>query len=106
MRRAIKELFFFFISEKNTHRWYHFGDIDPDGFLILERLKGRTGIDFIPYHMGIDDLKKYSSYTKTLESNDIKKARNMIERNVHSEIMKYMLDHNEKLEQEIISIKR
>lgn len=102
----IKELFFSLISEKNTHRWYHFGDIDPDGFLILERLKRRTGIDFIPYHMGIDDLKKYSSYTKTLESNDIKKARNMIERNVHSEIMKYMLDHNEKLEQEIISIKR
>ncbi len=96
MRRAIKELFFSLISEKNTHRWYHFGDIDPDGFLILERLKGRTGIDFIPYHMGIDDLKKYSSYTKTLESNDIK----------NSEIMKYMLDHNEKLEQEIISIKR
>ena len=56
--------------------------------------------------MGINDLKKYSSYTKTLESNDIKKARNMIERNVRSEIMKYMLDHNEKLEQEIISIKR
>lgn len=50
--------------------------------------------------------RKASSYTKTLESNDIKKASNMIERNVHSEIMKYMLDHNEKLEQEIISIKR
>lgn len=100
----IKEQFLLSVSKKEMHRWYHFGDIDPDGFMILERLKKRTGIDFRPYHMGIEDLKKYAAFAKPLEKNDIVKAVHLSERGVYPEIMQYMLKHNVKLEQEIISM--
>lgn len=92
------------ISDWSGKRWYHFGDIDPDGFLIMERLIRKTGINFSPYHMSVDDLKEYEQYTKPLEKNDIKKAENMISNDMHSDLMHYMLDNNEKLEQEIISL--
>jgi hypothetical protein len=102
----IKEKFFSCINEKWRYKWFHFGDIDPDGFLIMERLKNRTGISFEPYHMGIHDLEKYRAYTKPLEKNDITKAHHLIERGLYTDIMKYMLDNNVKLEQEIISMQR
>ena len=85
--------------------YFHFGDIDPDGFYILENLRSKTGIDFKPYKMGISELEKYSDYTKTLEENDILKAKALIDKGHYKEIMEYMLKHNQKLEQEIISWK-
>ncbi len=84
-------------------RWFHFGDIDPDGFLILEDLREQTWIPFDPYCMGIEELVEYSSYCRSLNENDRKKAADLIERNLYCEVMQYMLDHNCKLEQEIIS---
>ena len=40
------------IYEKNVSlRWVHFGDIDPEGFYILEHLKRGTGIDVEPVYM-------------------------------------------------------
>ena len=86
--------------------YFHFGDIDPDGFYILENLRSKTSIAFKPYKMGISELEKYSDYTKTLEENDILKAKALIDKGLHKEIMEYMLKHNQKLEQEIISWKR
>ena len=53
--------------------------------------------------MGIDKLKTYAKYTKTLEKNDIIKANGLIEKNMYVKEMKYMLDNNVKLEQEVIS---
>lgn len=85
--------------------YFHFGDIDPDGFYILENLRSKTSIPFKPYKMGISELEKYSDYTKTLEENDILKAKALIDKGHHKEIMEYMLKHNQKLEQEIISWK-
>ena len=55
--------------------------------------------------MGISELEKYSDYTKALEENDISKAKALIGNGCHKEIMEYMLQHNQKLEQEIISWK-
>ena len=85
--------------------YFHFGDIDPDGFYILENLRSKTSIPFKPYKMGISELEKYSDYTKTLEENDISKAKALRDKGLHKEIMEYMLKHNQKLEQEIISWK-
>ena len=48
-------------------------------------------------------LKTYAKYTKTLEKNDIIKANGLIEKNMYVKEMKYMLDNNVKLEQEVIS---
>ena len=65
-------------EDNNRKQWYHFGDLDPDGFYILENLKKGIGIQFKPLYMGIEELKQF---------------------------LEYMLKNNCKLEQEIISLK-
>jgi len=86
-------------------RWYHFGDIDPDGFCILNNLRKSTGIYFIPYKMDSERIRKYSEYTKPLEQNDKIKAKSLLQYDEFENVIQYMLLHNCKLEQEIISWK-
>jgi len=103
---TMKQKFLIKLYEQNISKglsYYHFGDIDPDGFLILENLRKKTNIDFIPYHMNIADIINYEEYTKPLEQNDLIKAQGLLEGNLYSDIIHYMLNKNEKLEQEIIS---
>lgn len=93
------------INKENPQKdWYHFGDIDPDGFYILEHLRKGTGIDFTPLHMSVSEMKKYAQYCKELSDKDKVKAENLISRGLYVEALQYMLDNNCKLEQEIISI--
>ena len=89
----------------DNKNWYHFGDIDPDGFFILEHLKQTTGINFKPKYMDINTLSEYKDYGKKLENNDKVKANNLINDGQYTDIVKYMIDNNIKLEQEIISTK-
>ncbi|SEA57474.1 hypothetical protein SAMN05216349_11757 [Oribacterium sp. KHPX15] len=84
-------------------QWLHFGDIDPDGFYILESLRRGTGIDISPLWMGIDELKTYADYGKHLEENDRTKAKNLLSYGKYTDVISYMLENNLKLEQEIIS---
>lgn len=103
---SVKQKFLEKIYQQNSNKiYFHFGDIDPDGFFILENLKKKTHIDFNPYKMGIEELEKYSTFSKALEDNDIIKANSLIEKGKFVEIMNYMLEKNIKLEQEIISWK-
>jgi len=83
--------------------WQHFGDIDPDGFYIIENLRRGTGIEFNPIYMDMEVLKKYKDYTKPLTENDIRKATTLIHNEMYHDIMEYMLDSGGKLEQEIVS---
>lgn len=92
-------------KENAVEKWYHFGDIDPDGFYILEHLKKTTGIKIKPYKMGVDELKKYRKYCKKIENHDIIKANSMIKKGSYQEILEYILNNKCKLEQEIISWK-
>ena len=92
------------IAQDNPNlSWMHFGDIDPDGFLILENLKKGTGLDIQPWHMGIAELEKYRKYTKPLQKNDLVKAQSLIQAGLYVNIAEYMIQHNCKLEQEIVS---
>ncbi|MCR5218500.1 Wadjet anti-phage system protein JetD domain-containing protein [Treponema sp.] len=101
---STKQNFLKLIYENNKNKkYYHFGDIDPDGFLILENLKRKTGIPFSEYKMTVTELQNYSTYTKSLEKNDITKATGLISQGLYLNTMKYMLENNCKLEQEIIS---
>jgi hypothetical protein len=103
---SVKQKFLEKIYQQNSKKeYYHFGDLDPDGFFILENLQKKTHIDFKPYKMGIEELEKYSDFSKTLEENDITKANSLIEKGKFVKIMNYMLENNIKLEQEIISWK-
>lgn len=92
------------IAEQNRGiRWFHFGDFDPDGFLIIEHLKKKTGIDFRPIHMGLDELRLYQKYGRPMEENDRKKAKKLLEMGMYPEEMRFMLEENCKIEQEIVS---
>lgn len=92
------------IYEQNCEKiWMHFGDIDPDGFMIFENLKNKTGIEFRTMHMSVEELQIYEKYTKTLNAQDIKKAQTLISRGVFIEEMQYMIKNNVKLEQEVVS---
>lgn len=83
--------------------WYHFGDIDPDGFYIMENLRRGTGIDFQPVYMDVRTLKKYRTYAKPLTDYDRQKAKALACSDMYGEIMGYMLEVGLKLEQEIVS---
>ena len=92
-------------TENPMLKWYHFGDLDPDGFFILEHLKRGTGIAFEAFHMGIEDLVRYRDFGKSLEENDRKKVETLMSRGLYRKELSYMLQENIKLEQEIISWK-
>lgn len=91
-------------KENPGKEWYHFGDIDPDGFYILENLRTGCEITFEPLYMSVLELKKYAPYCKKLSDKDRTKAENLIMKGKYVETLQYMLNHNCKLEQEIISI--
>lgn len=83
--------------------YYHFGDIDAGGFYILLHLRAKTGVHFMPYHMGIPELQKFRSYTKPLTDND-KKRLAALNGSEFSDTVNYMLEHDCKLEQEALDL--
>lgn len=99
-----KQRFLKKIAENNNGvSWFHFGDIDPDGYFILKNLVEKTGISFVPLHMDVEQLINYRQYCKPLEKNDIVKANSLLKAHFYDEVMEFMLANNCKLEQEIIS---
>ena len=101
---SAKQDFLKLIYEHNKDKdYYHFGDIDPDGFFILENLKTKTSIPFKSYKMSVQELEQYSAYIKPLEQNDITKANSLSSKGLYLDEVNHMLKNNCKLEQEIIS---
>ena len=82
-------------------RYYHKGDLDPYGFLILENLKDKTGIPFEPMEMDLNTLRQChrSGHFRPLDEADRKAITEpaLIE---YQPILLYMLQHNCKIEQE------
>lgn len=84
--------------------WHHFGDLDPDGLAIAGYLIRKTGLPFQLCAMGVQELQRFQTYAKPLEAPDRAKAEAMIKQgSSYAGILRYMLEHNCKLEQEIIS---
>ena len=99
-----KQRFLKKIAENNSGvLWFHFGDIDPDGYFILKNLIKKTEISFVPLYMDVQQLKNYKQYCKPLEKNDMVKANSLLKIHFYDEVMEFMLANNCKLEQEIIS---
>lgn len=81
----------------------HFGDIDAGGFYILNHLRVKTGINFVPLKMNINELIQYRDYCKRLTENDKKRLLKMKTDPAFeefSQIISYMLENDIKLEQE------
>ena len=81
--------------------YYHCGDIDAGGFYILLHLRKKTGIHFKPLHMDVETLKANIIYAKRLTENDARRLKGLIG-NDFDEVIEYMLEHNCKLEQEVL----
>ena len=98
-RRKLLQL----IYEKYPNKeYYHFGDIDAGGIYIFEHLRNKTQIPFKPYLMNIEILKKYNHQAIPLTKNDVDRL-NKINIKEFDDLIKYMIDHNQKLEQENIN---
>ena len=81
--------------------YFHKGDLDPYGFLILENLKEKTGIPFKPLEMDLETLRvcHQSGHFRPLETAD-KKAITSPAIREYEPVLQYMLEHNCKIEQE------
>ena len=86
--------------------YLHFGDIDAGGFEIYEDLRRKTGILFRTYHMGSEDLERYLEYAKPLTADDRRRLEKMLKKGeagaACQDVLRCMLEHDRKLEQECI----
>lgn len=93
-------------ADNKEKEYLHKGDLDVYGFLILENLKEKTCIPFIPYMMDVTTLERFyqAGLYKELTISDI----NVIEKKkntklaAYAEVLQFMIDNNCKVEQESI----
>ena len=92
------------ISDNPNVRYYHFGDIDIGGFMIHKHLCHETAKKFELYCMGIQQLcdMRFSHCLRELTNNDKSRLGILMEEPYYN-VLKYMQEHNVKLEQEIVS---
>lgn len=96
------------IYESNPSVTYlHFGDIDAGGFWIHHHLCQVTGVPFGMFHMSVEELVEpdYRKCQHPLTEGDITRMQELAEMPEYRDVIKYMLEHRVKLEQEIISLK-
>lgn len=93
------------ISDNPNAKYQHFGDIDIGGFLIHKHLCHETSKSFELYCMGVQQLSdmRFSNCLRELTDNDISRLGSLIGDASYSGVLKYMKEHNVKLEQEIVS---
>lgn len=87
--------------------YLHFGDMDCGGFKILEDLRKKTGIAFLPYRMDVNTFLEFETFCRPLSLFDKKElARMLADRRYEAywEVLQMMLDKGKKLEQECIGI--
>jgi len=85
--------------------WLHMGDIDWGGFEIFIHLKNMTGIDFVPFKMGIDELREHKNECISLTEDDRRKLELLLQNHdakVFYPTIQFMLKNGYKLEQESI----
>lgn len=96
------------IYESNPSVTYlHFGDIDAGGFWIHHHLCQVTGVPFGMFHMSFEELMEpdYRKCLHPLTERDITRMQELAVMPEYRDVIKYMLEHRVKLEQEIISLK-
>ena len=88
-------------SDNPDKRYFHKGDIDVYGFLILENLKAKTGIPFSPLGMDLATLQEYENYhlVQPLSATD-KKMMQLPQLAPYQDMLSYMERHDCKAEQE------
>lgn len=89
-------------------RYYHFGDIDAGGLFIYEHLRRATGVPFAMYRMSTTELAdaRNRSCLLPLTARDRERLTSLRGNPDFRMLVEYMLEHNVKLEQEIISLQK
>jgi hypothetical protein len=94
-----------YLDNKNKD-YFHKGDLDVYGFLILENLKEKTGIPFAPLMMDVMTLERFykAGLYKELTATDIKVITGKKDTKLasYADVLQFMLDNNCKVEQESI----
>ena len=96
------------IYESNPSVTYlHFGDTDAGGFWIHHHLCQVTGVPFGMFHMSFEELMEpdYRKCLHPLTEGDVTRMQELAVMPEYRDVIKYMLEHRVKLEQEIISLK-
>ena len=86
--------------------YFHFGDIDINGFWIHHDLCKSTDVPFELFHMGIPELSNplYKDCLQPLTDTDNERLSQIGALEEYAETIKYMAANNIKLEQEIICL--
>ena len=95
------------IYENNGDKeYYHEGDLDVYGFLILENLILKTQIPFKPLLMDVETIERFyrAGLYKTLTAQDRKviDSKKNGKLSAYKDVLEYMLEHDCKVEQESI----
>jgi len=95
------------IYENNDDKeYYHEGDLDVYGFLILENLISKTQIPFKPLLMDVETIERFyrAGLYKTLTARDRKMIDSKMDGQLsaYKDVLEYMLTHDCKIEQESI----
>lgn len=92
-------------SDNPEVEYLHFGDIDAGGFRIHKNICDFTGVHFSMFSMSVAELTNanYKSSLHKLTNTDVERLNALKEIIEYESVVQYMLDHNVKLEQEIIS---
>lgn len=82
-------------------KYYHRGDLDPYGFFILENLKEKTQIPFLPLEMDLETLRQchHAGHYRPLDEADYQAIASP-RLAAYQPILHYMAEHNCKVEQE------
>ena len=88
-------------ADNHEKSYFHKGDIDVYGFIILENLKQKTGTPFLPLEMDLETLKEHEScrLVQPLNASD-RKMLQMPQLAPYKDILTYMEQQDCKAEQE------
>ena len=93
-------------ADNKSKSYFHKGDLDVYGFLILENLKERTGSPFTPLMMDVATIERFykAGLYKELTASDIKVIEEKKDTKLaaYADVLQFMLDKNCKVEQESI----
>lgn len=92
--------------DNQSRSYFHKGDLDVYGFLILENLKEKTGIPFMPLMMDLTTIEKFyrAGLYKELSAADVKliEEKKNTKLAAYADVLQFMLDYKCKVEQESI----
>ena len=93
-------------ADNKSRDYFHKGDLDVYGFLILENLKEKTGIPFRPLMMDVATIERFykAGLYKELTVSDVKviEEKKNTKLAAYVDVLQFMLDKNCKVEQESI----